>query len=202
MAKMAGGLLLAVLIASCSSARPADTADICGVFEERRAWYRAAVKSQERWGVPLHVSMAFIQQESGFASRAKPPRSRILGFIPGPRPSSAFGFAQAVNGTWEDYKRATGNGWARRASFDDAVDFIGWYNHTSHRNMGIDPGDAYHLYLAYHEGHGGYASGSWNGKPWLLDISRRVQANAERYQAQYARCERELGRNWFLRLLF
>src|SRR5690606_1759094 len=180
---------------------PRETADLCNIFEDRRGWYKAAVAAEERWDVPVHVSMAFIQQESGVTARAKPPRQRILGLIPGPRPSTAYGYAQALDGTWDDYKRATGRGGARRTRFDDAVDFIGWYNHNSYRLSGIARDDAYSLYLAYHEGNTGFSRGTWSDKPWLIDISNRVQASAEIYRGQYQQCRDELGRNWFLRLL-
>ena len=39
-------------------------------------------------------------------------------------------------------------------------------------------------------------------KGWLIDVSRQVQANANLYARQYAQCEDELSRNWFMRLLF
>lgn len=187
------------MLAACASSPPANTANICSVFEDRRGWFEAAKRSEERWGVPVPVTMAFIQHESGFRSRARPARTKILWLIPGPRPSNAFGYAQALESTWRDYERATGKS-GNRSNFSDAVDFIGWYNNMSHRVNGIDTRDAHSLYLAYHEGNGGFARRSYAGKQWLIDVANRVQANANLYERQYAACERDLNRRWYERL--
>ena len=194
--------LAAATVASCASAPPRNTADICSMFEERRGWYKAAVRAQERWDVPVSVSMAFIEQESGYRARAKPARHWFLGFIPGPRPSSAYGYAQVLDSTWAQYVREAGGLFSSRADFEDAVDFIGWYNHHSYRQSGIARDDAYSLYLAYHEGNGGFQRRTYSDKPWLMDVAAGVQASADRYRSQYQACEKALGRNWFMRLLF
>jgi len=194
-------LFLLLQLAACASVAPGDAADLCNLFEDRRSWYRAANAAAERWQIPVPVTMAFIQQESGFRARVRPPRTRILGFIPGPRPSDAMGYAQALESTWDEYRQTTGNRWASRADFADAVDFIGWYNSNSVRISGIARDDAYNLYLAYHEGNTGFSRRSYSGKQWLLDAAARVQSGAERYGLQFRQCEQELGRNWFERLL-
>lgn len=194
--------LLALLLGGCATAPPQNASNICDMFEERRGWYRAAVKTEKRWDVPVYVSMAFIHQESSFQNRARPPRSRLLGFIPWFRPSSAFGYAQAIDSTWNQYKEEAGGFFPRRSSFGDAIDFIGWYNHNSYRRNGIARDDAYSLYLAYHEGNGGFARRTYADKPWLMEVARNVQANADRYRRQYAQCRDELDRPWFMRLLF
>jgi hypothetical protein len=150
--------------------------------------------------VPIPVSMAFIKQESGFASRAKPARRKLLGFIPGPRPSSAFGYAQAQDGTWDDYRKSSGNGIASRSNFADAVDFVAWYNNNSYRINNIAHDDAYNLYLAYHEGNAGFRRRSYEGDTALINVARKVQADALVYERQFQECERELGKNWFERL--
>jgi len=193
-------VLLLLQLAACASAPPRNTANLCNMFEERRSWFRAARQAEERWQVPMPVTMAFIQHESGFRARARPPRSKILGFIPGPRPSNAMGYAQALESTWNDYKKTAPNRGARRSNFADAVDFVGWYNHNSYRINGIRRDDAYSLYLAYHEGNGGYSRRTWEGKQWLLDTAARVQGTAQVYERQIRQCESELGRNWFQRL--
>ena len=191
------GFLL--LLTACASA-PRNTANICSVFEDNGNWFRAARQAEQRWDVPIPVSMAFIQQESGFAARAKPARRKFLGFIPGPRPSSAFGFAQAQDSTWDDYRKFSGNGIARRSNFADAVDFVAWYNHNSYRINKIAQDDAYNLYLAYHEGNAGFSRRTYEGKSAVINVARKVQANALVYQLQFEECERELGKNWFERL--
>lgn len=191
-----------LVLTACASAPPQDSSNVCSIFEDRRSWFKAAQKSERRWGVPMEVNMAFLYQESAFRARAKPPRKYYFGFIPGPRPSNAFGYAQALDSTWNDYRDAAGNWGARRSSFKDAIDFVGWYNDMSHRSSGIRKDDAYSLYLAYHEGNAGYRNRSYAGKQWLLDAAANVQGNATRYGGQLARCERELNRNWFMRLFF
>ena len=193
-------LLALVVLTGCATMRPSDTTNACRIFEEHRDWFKAAKKSEDRWKIPIAVSLSFIEQESSFDSKAKPERRKILGFIPGPRPSNAYGYAQALKGTWQDYKRDTGNTISSRADFADAVDFIGWYNARSVKEAGIARDDAYHLYLAYHEGTGGYRRKTYAKKKWLIDIARNVQATATQYDAQLKRCEKALGRGWFLRL--
>jgi hypothetical protein len=191
---------LLLQLAACAATPPRNTANVCNMFEDRRNWYRAAQDAEQQWQIPIAVTMAFIQQESGFRARARPPRTRILWLIPGPRPSDAMGYAQALESTWEDYKRATGRRWASRSDFADAVDFVGWYNSNSNRINGIARNDAYNLYLAYHEGNGGFSRRTYADKQWLLDTAGRVQASANLYEDQFRQCENELGRNWFQRL--
>ena len=54
-------------------------------------------------------------------------REKLFGIIPWLRPSTAKGYSQALDETWEQYIDETGNTWARRGSFSDSADFIGWY---------------------------------------------------------------------------
>ena len=130
--------------------------NICAIFEEKDDWYDDAADASEEWGSPIPIMMAIMHQESRFQADARPPRKKLLGFIPGPRLSNAYGYPQAKTGTWGDYKKDAGRFGADRDDFSDAVDFIGWYNYQSVRRSGISPQDTYGLYLAYHEGHGGY----------------------------------------------
>jgi hypothetical protein len=194
--------LVAILISSCASSRPSNIDNICSIFDDSRSWYTAAKKAQQRWGSPIFVTMAIIYQESGFRARAKPERNRFLWIFPGGRASSAYGFAQALDGTWEDYERLSGNGRASRSNFSDAVDFVGWYNDNSSRISNISKNDARGLYFAYHEGNGGYQSGTYREKQWLLDAGGRVQSNSDRFAIQLNGCREELDKNWFQRRLF
>ena len=193
--------MTALLLGACSASRPANTDNLCRMFEERRDWYHAAKRTEQRWGVPVPVTMAFIYQESAFNARARPDRKRILWVIPWSRPSSARGYAQAINATWQQYQQETDNVFARRSNFAHAVDFVGWYNHYSKPRNNIALSDARNLYLAYHEGHTGFNRGSYGNKPWLLDAAAAVQANAERYQLQYDNCRDTLALSWWQRLI-
>jgi len=200
--RLAAGLLVMFLLAGCASKPPSDQDNICAIFYEKDDWYKKARKSYRRWGTPIPVMMAFARQESSFKSKARPPRKKILWIIPGPRPASAFGFAQATNETWDAYKKATGYWGADRDEFGDAMDFIGWYNDQSNRRNNIKKSDAYHLYLAYHEGQGGFAKRSFAKKKWLKDVADKVSGQASTYAAQLNGCEKDLNRNWFMKLFF
>jgi len=162
------------------------------MFEEKDDWYEASVAAQKTWGIPVPVQMAIIKQESAFVADARPPRAWFLGFIPLSRPSSAFGYSQALDGTWDRYKQSTGHSGAERDDFADSVDFIGWYAQLSQKELGISMADTYRQYLAYHEGQGGYARGSYLKKPWLQDVARKVAGTADRYERQLAGCKPDL----------
>jgi hypothetical protein len=191
-------LLLALLLTACTTSQPADTGNICSIFREKDDWYDDAADARDEWGSPIPVMMAIMHQESRFKAKAKPPRKKIFGFIPGPRPSNAYGYSQALKSTWDGYKRSAGRYGADRDDFADAIDFIGWYNHQSYRRNGIAKNDTYRLYLAYHEGHGGYSRASYRKKQWLMDVARKVQRRADSYQSQLTGCEEELkDGGWF-----
>ncbi|MGY6629772.1 MAG: transglycosylase SLT domain-containing protein [Wenzhouxiangella sp.] len=191
-------LLSLLLLAGCASRPPQDQDNLCQIFSQHPRWYDHALASERRWGTPIAVQMAFVQQESSFRARARPERNRVLGVIPGRRPSSARGFAQAQDPAWSDYQRATGNRRARRSNMADALDFIGWYNDVSHRRLGIAKNDAYRLYLAYHDGHTGYQRGGWRNNSQLQAIASRVDQRAMRYQRQLTACEDQFRcRRWY-----
>jgi len=193
--------LLVLAVAGCSATRPPQRPDdACAIFREKKDWYRDAAEARDRWGVPIPIQLAFVRQESSFVGDAKPPRRKILGFIPGRRASNAVGYAQALESTWNEYRKATGSRGADRDEFGDAVDFIGWYNSRSSQLCGIPKDDAYGLYLAYHEGPTGYRRGTHRRKAWLLGTAERVATRAARYDSQLARCENSLkpkSRGWF-----
>jgi hypothetical protein len=197
---MALGLLVLLvwLLGACTSTPPRDTENACRIFTEKDDWYEATQDVYKKWGVPVHVQLAIIHQESRFRQDAKPPRGKLFWFIPWFRKSSAYGYAQVKDSTWDWYKEKTGNRWADRDDFEDAVDFIGWYCNLSHRKLGISKWDAYRQYLAYHEGQGGYRQGTYKKKPWLIKVARSVDNNAKRYRAQIAKCKDELESGWSL----
>ncbi|MCP5158232.1 MAG: transglycosylase SLT domain-containing protein [Gammaproteobacteria bacterium] len=173
---------------------PRNVNNACAIFAEYGDWYLDAKTASRRWGVPLPVLLAIIHQESAFRSDARPPpRTWYFGFIPGPRPTSAYGYSQALDGTWDDYIAATGNHDADRDQFDAAVDFVGWYVHQTAKYNHVAKYDAYRQYLAYHEGRGGFSKGSHRKKPWLIKRARQVSQQANRYRAQLARCESQLA---------
>jgi hypothetical protein len=194
----AGRLLLAaglgLLVSGCAMLAPSppqDQSNICEIFREQPRWYDHARASEQAWGTPIATQLAFIQQESSFRSHVRPPRKRYLGFIPGPRPSSARGYAQAQDPVWGEYRDEAGGTLARRTHMKHATDFIGWYNARTRRQTGTSLHNPEHLYLAYHEGAGGYQRGSYRGKPAVQRAASQVAARASRYQSQLASCEAE-----------
>ena len=191
-------LMIVALLPACVTSPPKQVDNVCHIFREKSGWYGDAKESRARWGVPVSVSMAFMHQESRFVATAKPPRKKLWGVIPGPRPSDAYGYSQAKDSTWEWYQRSTGNYGADRDDFGDAIDFVGWYNNVSHKELGIDKQDAFRLYLAYHEGHGGYRKQSYRSKDWLVGVARKVDRQARHYNSQLQECSEELEpRGWF-----
>ena len=190
--------VLLLFVTGCTTSPPRDMDNVCNIFREKDGWYDDAADAREEWGSPISVMMAIIHQESRFQAKAKPPRKKILGFIPGPRPSSAYGYSQAKKSTWAEYKRSAGRYGADRDDFADAIDFVGWYNYQSKRRSGISRKDPYRLYLAYHEGHGGYNRATYRKKPWLTTVARKVEARAGTYRSQLLQCEEELEDDgWF-----
>ena len=183
-----------IFLYSCTTNQLVNTADSCIIFEQKNNWYKATKKSYDKWGVPISLQLAIINQESSFKQFAKPKRNKILGIIPGSRPSSAFGYAQVTDPTWSWYKEMTGNNNASRANFNDITDFIGWYVNQSKKIAGISIKDSYNQYLAYHEGQGGWQKKSFLSKKWLIKAAKNVERNANIYNSQLKECESKLNK--------
>ncbi len=181
-------LFTVLFLAGCASkAPPARPHNLCDVFKEKPSWYRAAKKAKKRWGTPIQVMMAIMYHESSYRHDVRPPRPWFL-FIPLPRDSSAYGYAQAQDSTWSMYVDEAGGWFSSRESFGDAIDFIGWYTHKSRKINGVSLWRADQLYLNYHEGWGGYARGSYKKKPWLQKVAKKVHTRASNYGEQLRRC--------------
>ncbi|MGL4613165.1 MAG: hypothetical protein ACRCVV_04540 [Shewanella sp.] len=193
---------LIALVSGCATSPPQSPENICDIFQEHRSWYTAAKETRDKWGVPVHVPLAMMYQESSFKHNAAPPMQYFLGFIPIGRASDAYGYAQAKTMTWDDYMRETGNTWASRSDFDDAIDFMGWFIHKTNKVNGISKWDARAQYLNYHEGWGGYRRGTYKSKAWLGKVATKVDDRAKRYATQYRSCQKELDASWLQRLFF
>ena len=179
---------------ACTSIEPYMTADSCILFKEKKNWYKATIKSYDKWSVPISLQLAIIKQESSFQQFAKPKRKKIFGIIPGKRPSSAFGYAQVTDPTWNWYKEMTGNNNASRANFNDITDFIGWYVNQTKKITGVSIKDSYNQYLAYHEGQGGWKKKSYLSKKWLIKAAKNVERNTNIYNSQLKECESKLNK--------
>lgn len=193
MSRIIVALALLLVVASCGggyNSPPRNLDNACSIIKERPNYLKAFRATERRWGVPIHVQMATIHQESRFRSNARTPHKYLLGVIPMGRQSSAFGYGQALDGTWDDYRQDTGRRRAKRDRIEDATDFMGWYMNISREKNGIPLYDARNQYLAYHDGHTGYARGTYRSKPWLLNVANKVEARSQMYQAQLATCRR------------
>lgn len=184
--------ILLIFLASCggggSYSAPRQIDDACAIVRERPQYLRAMRATERRWGIPVHVQMATIYQESKFVGNARTPHTFALGIIPMGRQSTAYGYSQALNATWEEYQDGPGGRRSKRDDIRDATDFMGWYMDESARTLGISKSDAAAQYLAYHEGRTGYLNQSYLNKPWLMEVSAAVAARAEMYRGQLAYC--------------
>ncbi len=195
-------LLFGVALLRWHEAPPSVSGDVCTLLMDKSGWYRSVRRSEKRWKVPVAVQLAILFQESSFRAGARPPRRMLWGVIPWRRPSSAYGYAQALDGTWRDYQRRVAGPRASRRHFPDVSDFVGWYGREIHQRAGIETSDAYNLYLAYHEGPAGYARGSHLAKPWLLKVAEKVAARAALYDRQLEACDGQLQRRSIYRRAF
>ena len=186
---------LIILISACSSI-PQNTSNSCLIFSERYLWYKHAKKTEDKWGTPIYVQLAIIKMESDFDWLAKPQRQKIFKVIPYKRPSSSFGYSQAVKGTWEQYKKETGNKLATRARFKDSVDFIGWYTNKTESILKISKKDAFRQYLAYHEGWGAYKNYKKNQK--VIILAKKVKKQSDKYKSQLQKCQKRLNKNKYI----
>ncbi|GJL63230.1 MAG: lipoprotein [Nitrospirales bacterium] len=194
------GLSVILLLSGCVTYVPSNPDNICDIFFGETDWYEAARDAQQEWGTPIYIMMAIMHQESRFIDDAQPPRDWFLGFIPLPRDSSAYGYAQAQDPAWGEYLEQTDNYGADRDEFEDSIDFIGWYTDGTQKRLKLSKWDAYGQYLAYHEGRGGYQRQTYHRKPWVKKVAKKVKFRAMRYHRQLKTCRAELDDevdSWF-----
>ena len=187
--------LIIFFLSSCSSI-PTNTSNSCLIFNERYLWYKYAKKSEQKWGTPIYLQLAIIKMESGFDWLAKPPRQKLFKVVPYKRPSSSFGYSQAVKGTWKQYKDETGNKFATRTRFKDSVDFIGWYINKTEKILKVSKKDAFKQYIAYHEGWGNYKNYKKNEK--VINLAKRVEKQSNIYKQQLLECKNSLSTSKYI----
>jgi hypothetical protein len=191
MSKTLRALIIVLLVASCGggqSSAPRELDNACTILKQRPDYHKAFRKVERKWGVPMHVQMATIYQESRFVADARTPFKYVLGVIPMGRQSSAYGYSPALDATWDEYRRAENRRTAKRDRIRDASDFMGWYMTRTQERNGVDLSDARNQYLAYHEGHSGFARSTYNGKAWLVAVAGKVDARSLMYRDQIATC--------------
>ena len=163
MSRLLRASILLLLLASCGGGNysaPRNLDNACALLSERPTYYRAMKATERRWGVPVHVQMATIHQESKFIGNARTPHRFALGIIPMGRQSSAYGYSQALDSTWDDYRRSAGRMGARRDRIQDATDFMGWYMNETSEKLNIP------------------------------DVAAKVGSRAEMYRSQLQSCGR------------
>ncbi len=175
---MRAGLFSALaIVAACSGAPSHGQADealpeICQVLDEpgRAAAVAAAA---DKWGVPESLLLATMRQESHFKADKRHAST-----------AGAYGYPQAVLGTWNHYRKETEQPSASRNSFADSMDFIAWYHSATREQTGRPYSDTIGYYLAYSRG--------WAAKGQASAAAKRnaakVAAFAEDYEADLKAC--------------
>ena len=184
-------------VASCSSI-PKYPQNACKIFGENYLWYKAIKKSSEKYDAPVHIILAFVNKESGFNRWAKPKRTKLFKVIPYKRPSSSYGYSQAVKKTWELYKTETDSPLALRTHFKDSVMFIGWYINKTNKINKIPTDDAYRQYLNYYLGWGAYAKKVYKTDNNAILFAKNVEKKSKIYKNQLKECQKQLNRNRYI----
>ena len=185
------------LLVSCNSI-PKNTENACSIFSEHYFWYKYIKNSSEKYNVPVHIILAFVNKESGFNRYARPERTKLFKIIPYKRPSSSLGYSQAVKKTWEQYKNETNNPLALRTLFKDSVMFIGWYINKTHKVNKIPFNDSYRQYLNYYLGWGNYANKTYKSDKKAIIFAKSVQKQSNIYKNQLRECQKSLDRKKYI----
>lgn len=169
--------LLIFALAAChappqASAPPANAT--CALLVAHKGWDKALADAEARWATPPAVLLAVVRQESNFEEPAK-----------NKQPLAPFGYAQADARTWAAYRHAVERPHADRASFSDAVDFIGWYFAATRARTGADYSKQITThYLAYSRGQNRAGKASAAARK----NAAKVAAYAKAYQKDLAIC--------------
>ena len=192
-------IVLMLVVTSCASgggsksswdlqgeSKPKNIDNICSIFSEKEHWINSAKESHEEWGIPIELMMAIIRYESSFRSTARPLDKD------GKPVSSAYGYAQAIDGTWDLYKKDNNVPRARRTDFADAIDFVGWYSSKAiSKGQDISPFDVNALYVFYHDGWNALPEdGSREIKQQVLQVAGKVYQRTLIYHRQLRECPR------------
>ena len=118
--------------------------------------------------------------------------------MPYKRPSSSFGYSQAVNKTWELYKTETDNPLALRSRFKDSVMFIGWYMRKTNKINKIPLNDSYRQYLNYYLGWGNYPKKVYKTDKKAIIFAKNVEKQSKIYKNQLAECEKNLNNKYII----
>ena len=190
-------LIIFFFIVSCSSI-PKYPNNACKIFGERYLWYKHVKKSSQKYDVPVHIILAFVNKESGFNRWAKPKRTKLFKVVPYKRLSSSLGYSQAIKKTWELYKAETDNPLALRTRFKDSVMFIGWYINKTNKINKIPRNDSYRQYLNYYLGWGDYAKKVYKVDKKSVIFAKSVEKQSKIYKSQLRECQKSLDKNKYI----
>tara|TARA_B100001115_G_C15776644_1_gene381618 strand:- start:429 stop:953 length:525 start_codon:yes stop_codon:yes gene_type:complete len=171
---------------------PKNTVNACAIFNEKYLWYKFAKATERKWGAPIELQMAIIRKESGYDWLARPERTKLFKVIPWKRKSSSLGYSQAIEDTWETYKKSTGKKYVTRVLFKDASDFVGWYVDQTYRKMKISKTNYFKQYIYYYNG--------WTKqlRPESISYAKTVDKTARKYKKQITRCQSKLNQKKYI----
>ena len=184
-------------LVSCSSV-PKYPQNACKIFSEKYFYLKYSRTASKKWGVPISSILAVINKESGFKRFAKPKRKKIFKIIPYKRPSSSLGFSQAVNKTWDLYKKENKKPAALRISFKNSSDFIGWYFWKTNKINKISFSDTRNMYLNYYLGWSAYKNKVYEKDRKAIIFAKSVEKQAKIYKNQLNECKSILKKNYII----
>ena len=189
--------LFIFFLISCSSV-PKYPSNACKIFEEKYFYLKHTRAASKKWGVPISSILAVINMESGFKRFAKPKRTKIFKIIPYRRPSSSFGFSQAIKSSWELYKKENNKPFSLRSNYKHSTDFVAWFFYKSNQINNIPLNDIKKLYLSYYLGWGNYKNKTYRTDQKAILLAKKVQQQADKYRLQLKKCQKKVNRKKYL----
>ena len=190
-------LTILFFIVSCNSV-PKYPQNACKIFGEKYSYLKYSRAASKKWNVPISSILAVINKESGFKRFAKPKRKKIFKIIPYRRPSSSLGFSQAVDKTWDLYKKENNKPIALRISFKNSSDFIGWYFWKTNKINKVSLEDTRNMYLNYYLGWGAYKNKAYEKDRKAIIFAKNVEKQAKIYKNQLRECKSILNKNYII----
>ena len=184
-------------LVSCSSV-PKYPQNACKIFGEKYSYLKYSRAASKKWNVPISSILAVINKESGFRRFAKPKRTKIFKIIPYRRPSSSLGFSQAVNKTWDLYKKENNKPVAMRISFKNSSDFIGWYFWKTNKINKVSLRDTRNMYLNYYLGWAAYKNKAYQNNKKAIIFAKSVEKQAKIYKNQLRECKSILNKSYII----
>ena len=186
-----------LFLVSCSSV-PKYPQNACEIFGEKYFYLKYTRAASKKWGAPISSILAVINKESGFRRFAKPKRTKLFKIIPYRRPSSSLGFSQAVNKTWDLYKKENNKPIALRISFKNSSDFIGWYFWKTNKINKVSLRDTRNMYLNYYLGWAAYKNKAYQNNKKAIIFAKSVEKQAKIYKNQLRECKSILNKSYII----